>query len=40
MKCSDAQRLESDWTKNVKFHKNYDDYQDMVFDMLSESKDV
>lgn len=40
VKCTDAKQLESDWTEEGKFFKNYDDHKIEIFDTLSELKDM
>lgn len=40
VKCTDAERIKRNWTEERKFNKNYDDYKDQFFNMLSEFKDM
>lgn len=38
--CIKAKRLQSDWTKEIKFNKNNCNYKDEIFEMILEFKDM
>lgn len=40
LECTSIVQRKSDWTEEVRFNKNYDDYMDKFFHVLFEVKDM